>query len=139
MDYEISQLSDADLFFFYGEPGSDVDMEIQSDLLAGLMQSKRTLFYNRQDSAGVADKENFPNSLILAIMSRYDVTTWNAYRNAQVSDGTNGNPDRRISVSQSSVSVLKNEKGEFDISVGYIPFKNYQSFGSVNIPITRGS
>lgn len=138
MDYELEQLSDFDLFFYYGEKGSDLSLETQSDLYQGLIQPKRSLFYNRQASAGLVEKENFPNSVVLAILSRYDVTVWNAYRNTQVSDGTEGKPDRRISISQSSIEIFKNENGEFDIKINYIPFMNYQQFNSVSIPITRG-
>jgi hypothetical protein len=137
MDFSYPQIASGDVFFYYGEPGSNLDLETQSDLIAGMVQSKRTLFYNRQDSAGVAEKENMPNGVILGILTRFDIANWNAYRNTQVSDGTVG-ADRRVSISQNSIDVLKNEKGELDINVNYIPFVNIRKVSSVNLPVARG-
>ena len=54
---EISRLEDFDVFFYYGEPGSDLDLEIESDVLGGIIQPKRSLYYNRAEGCGVTEKE----------------------------------------------------------------------------------
>lgn len=134
MDYEYKMLSDLDLFFFYGEPGSDILMETESDILAGVLQPKRSLFYNRRDSAGVTGRENMPNSLVLSIMTKYDITTWNAFRNQNVSDGENGTPDRRVAISQETVSIRQDGQ-EMDVLIEFIPFNNMKTKGKVTSPL----
>lgn len=134
MDYELSQVENMDLFFYYGEKGSDPDMETQSDIVAGILQAKRSLFYDRKDSTGVPDKQNYPNSFILGFMTRYDIVNWNAWRNTQVSDGTNGNPDRRVVMSQTSIEITQSGQ-ELDLNVKYIPFGNMRKVSSLTIPI----
>jgi hypothetical protein len=135
MDYEIEQLSEMDVFFFYGEPGSDVDMETQSDIVSGLMQEKRSLYFDRRNSAGVTEKENMPNSVSTAIFLRYDVTNWISYRNSQVGDGLNGTKERRVVCSQNTVLISKNNKGEINLNVYYIPFINISQPKNVVLPI----
>jgi len=135
MDYEITELSNLDVFFYYGEPGSDQLVETESDLLAGIIQPKRTLYYNRRDSSGVPEKENFPNSFVLAISTRYDIANWNSYRNTQVSDGSNGTPDRRVAISQNSIEINQDQKGEMDVKIGFIPFASFQQQRTLSLPI----
>lgn len=135
MDFELEVLSDLDAFFYYGEQGSDLLLETESDLLAGIMQPKRTLYYNRRDSSGVPEKENFPNSFILAISTRYDITNWNAFRNTQVSDGSKGNPDRRVAISQNSIEIVQNQKGEMNVQIGFIPFDKFTQRKTLSLPI----
>jgi len=134
--HEYSQLSDFDIILYYGE--NDLDLEIQSEILAGLIQPKRTLFYNRSEGCGIAERENFPNSLSMQIAVRYAVASWASLRNTYVTDGTIG-PDRRAVISQNSVS-FENEikgKGELNITVLYIPLKDAQSFNTISIPIGK--
>lgn len=135
MDFELEVLSDLDILFYYGEQGSDLLLETESDLLAGIMQPKRTLYYNRRDSSGVPEKENFPNSFILAISTSYDITNWNAFRNTQVSDGSKGNPDRRVAISQNSIEIEQNKKGEMNVNVGFIPFDKFTQQKTLSLPI----
>ena len=139
MNYDLSELSDFDIFFFYGEPESNLEQEIQSDIMAGVMQAKRSLFYNRLEGAGLTEKENHPNGLILSILTKYDIAQWGAYRNTQVSDGVDGKPDRRVAISQSSVEILKNEKGELSVDISYIPFTDFKQTSTVSLPILRGA
>ena len=136
MDFEYSQLSDFDCFLFYGEPDSDLGMEIESDLVAGTIQPKHSLFYDRRDGAGVPEKENYPNSFVLQFMTKYDITNWNAWRNIQVSDGSNGNPDRRIALSQSSINIIQDGQN-MDLLINYIPFGSIKKSANVSIPIGR--
>lgn len=135
MNYEYSELSDLDIFYYYGEEGSNLEMETQSDILAGLIQPKRTMFYNRQDSSGVPEKENFPNSFILEISMKYNIANWVSFRNTKVSDGANGTPERRVAVSQDSIAVNYNNKGETNVNVQYIPFANINQKTQVTIPL----
>ena len=136
MDYPLEILSDIDVFYYYGEPDSDLLLETESDIFAGILQPKRTLFYNRRDASGVVEKENLPTSLILSLMTAFDITNWNSYRNTQVSDGANGTPDRRVAISQNSVQIQqRNEKGEMDVLVEFIPFANLKNKKDVTIPI----
>lgn len=130
MDYELSQLQDFDLFFYYGEQGSDLKMEIESDLLMGMVQKKRSLFYDRRDSVGVSEKENYPNSFVLAFMARYDIVNWTAWKNTQISDGSSTYPDRRIAVSQNSIEISQRGQ-EMDLKVNYIPFFDIKKSGNV--------
>lgn len=129
IDY--SQLSDFDVVFFYGQ--NDLEIETKSDLISGLIQPKRTLYYNRNDGAGVVEKENFPNTIILNVFLRYSIVNWIGLRNTQVSDGTNGMPDRRVAVSQNFIEFINN-KNNLDINVFYIPFADYKNIKSVSIP-----
>jgi hypothetical protein len=135
MDYELSQLSDIDIFFFYGEPGSDLLIETESDILAGIMQPKRSLYYDRQDSSGIPEKENFPNSFVLSVMTKYDITKWNSYRNTQVSDGSNGTSDRRVAISQNSIDIKQDKTGNMDVAIQFIPFANIKQVQNITIPM----
>lgn len=134
---EFSQLSDFDIFFFYGQ--SDLELENESDLIAGLLQPRRSLYYNRQDGCGISEKENYPLSLSLQIGMRYDVANWVAFRNTQVTDGSANTVDRRIAVSQNSVSFRQDmNKGTIDLSVVYIPFGNFRKPDQILTSIGRG-
>lgn len=135
MNYEYSQLSDFDLFFYYGEEGSNLEMETQSDVLAGIIQPKRSLFYDRLDSSGVPEKENFPNSFVLEISTKYNIVSWCSYRNTKVSDGANGTPERRVAISQDLIAINYNNKGETDVNVQYIPFANIKQKVQVSVPL----
>ena len=60
-----SDLKDFDIFFYYDQ--GNVDLEIASDVMAGLIQPKGTLLYNRQDGSGISSYENLPTGLLLSI------------------------------------------------------------------------
>jgi len=134
MNYEMNQLSDLDIFFFYGEKGSDLDIETQSDILAGIIQKKRSLFYDRQDSSGIPERENNPTGFVLEMSMKFDIVNWIAYRNTKISDGSNGTPDRRVAVSQNSIVITENQKGETDVNVEYIPFANIKQTDRIVVP-----
>lgn len=136
---EISELSSFDNFLFYGESPDSLELETQSDIMSGLMQSKRSLYYDRSDSCGVVERENTPTSFVLSMLLKYDITLWIAYRNTQVTDGQNGNPDRRVASSQNSVSISNDNKGNLDISISYIPFADINQTRTVSVPLVGGS
>lgn len=128
----VSELTDIDIFFYYGQ--LDLDLEIESDIFNGLIQDKRSLFYNREDGAGVSEYENHPNVLLLEIGVRFEIVEWISYRNQQVGDGTNGSKERRVASSQLAIFTERNG-GELDISVFYIPFYNYNNISNVQTGI----
>ena len=132
----LTSLSDLDVFFFYDE--NPLELENESDLVAGLIQPRRSMFYNRQDGCGISSRENLPNSLTLEIGLRYDIVNWASLRNRLVSDGSDDTRDRRIALSQNTVSFVRNKKGDLDIKVAYIPFANIKAPGSVQAPLAGG-
>lgn len=125
-DNIMEQLQDFDGFFYYGS--GDLEIETKSDILQNLMQSKRSLYYNRYyDSAGIKQYENRPISLFLQINIPYDIVTSIAKRNTVVSSE---NPDRRVSVSQSTIRI-ETEKGLVKVSVIYIPLARFNQTDQV--------
>ncbi len=119
----LQQLSDIDIFFFFGD--NDLSLEIESELIRGILQPKRSMFYNRDEGAGIEDYENRPSGITFDIGLRYDIASWVSKNNARVTDGSGGYPDRRVAVSQNTIRIDRN-KGQSDVSVYYIPFFNYQ-------------
>ena len=131
----LEQASSLDVFFFYGEKQNPLAIENESDIYWGLIQKKRSLFYNRQDGTGIPDKLNYPNSLTLLVGTRYDVVNWAALRNTRVSTKE---PDRRVAISQDTVNIVQNNiKGEMDVNVSYIPFADFEQPAKVSLPIGR--
>ena len=129
MIYGYDSISDVDCFFYYEQ--IPLDLATQSDLMQGLMQSRRSYFYNRSGCAGVSDWENHPNNLMLEIKLRYDIANWIHYNNTLIGDGTNGTIDRRVAVSQFSMIIERNTIGELNIQVLYIPYADYSSVQSL--------
>jgi hypothetical protein len=133
MDLTVEQFADFDIFFYYGL--GDLEIETKSDILQNLIQPKRSLFYNRSyDSSGIKEYENRPNSFALRISIPYDIVTSLSKRNTIVSAGENGNPDRRIAVSQATIRV-ENIKFGTNISVLYIPFANFRQTDQVKFSL----
>jgi hypothetical protein len=124
---------DGDYFFFYGSV--DQRKEIEADLVQGIMQGKRSLFYDRSFGAGVPEYENTAGGLSLEVNMKYDISAWVARRNREVSDGTNGTRDRRVVTSQSAIKIDQ-RRGEADVQVLYIPFFDYEDPGIVQVPLT---
>ena len=128
-------LSDFDIFLFYGEAGSDIDIETQSDILAGMTQPKRTMYYNGQEGAAVPTSENAPLSLVFQINVRMNIVNWISKRNTEVTDGTNGTLERRVAVSQNSVVIDYDKSGAVQMTCNYIPFKDVKTPKNVSLPI----
>lgn len=123
-----SQLGSWDLFFNYGD--NDLDLELESDAMMLVVQPARTLFYNNLESGGVS--ENYPNGLSLQVLLRYNIASAFAFRNRVVVDGSNNTKDRRLAVSQNSISFNSNQSGELDVTVLYIPYYNFDAYKSIN-------
>lgn len=128
----LTELSDINIFFYYGE--LDLDLEIESDIMQLLTQPKKSMFYNRSFGCGVHENENYPNTLLLEIMMRFDIANGIYRRNLEVGDGTNGTKERRVAVSQWSI-VTERNKGNLNLAVNYIPFIDYKNLKSTNLPI----
>jgi len=130
--YSVSTLKDFDIFFYYGK--NDLETETKSDLLANIIQTKRSLFYDRAlDSAGAGDFENVPEGLALRINLPYDIVNSLAKRNQFVTDGQNDSRDRRVAVSQSLISVEGQNNGNINVSVSYRSMSNFKQTESIQI------
>jgi len=131
----VEELKDFDNFFYYGD--GDLGMEIESDIHQIVNQNIRSLFYNRNnDSAGIDEYENTPNTIILSVLIPYNIVSALSKRNIHVGDGQNGTKDRRIAVSQNSVKMV-NSKNNIDISIFYVLLGNVSVTQKtlVNLPI----
>lgn len=121
----------ADAFFYWGQ--LDLNEEIESDVFWSLFQPEGSMFYNR--SFGTRMPENNPSALSLQIALRYSVEKTIGLRNQSVTNGENGYPDRRVAVSQSSVSIELGPEGQVDVQVDFIPIHDYESRGSISLPM----
>lgn len=123
-----------DQFFFYGK--GDLHEESVYDLNELLFQPKRSLFYNRRASAGVSEYENNPNGIGLQVFARFEIANAVAYRNSQVSDGSDNLPDRRIAVSQNSIG-FEAKDGNLDVRVLYFLYSDYEVPKSNSFPLIK--
>lgn len=121
-----------DTFFYYGK--GDLDIESRMDLHQIIFQPKRSLYYNRRESAGVASYENNPNGLQLQVLMRFDIANAIAYRNSLVVDGTGGQKDRRLAVSQNFIGFESNGEN-LDVKILYFLFGNYNDVKIFDSPL----
>jgi hypothetical protein len=112
-----SEISSLDNFFYYGE--LPIEDATRHDIAVGAVQPKRSLSYNREDSAGVDGYENFPNGFFAEVSLKYDIINWIGWRNQQVGDGRDDTLDRRVAASQSTIFV-KRKGSEVDINILYV-------------------
>ena len=132
MEYSIDELSSWDIFFYYGQ--SDINLEMQSDLMLLALQSDRSLYYDRRESGGIAGYENHPNDLNLQVNIRYNIANAVAWKNGISASGIDGMPDRRIALSQNSISFLKSG-GELNVALLFIPYSNFNNYKIINVPM----
>lgn len=130
MGSEITELNNFDNFFFYGL--NDISKEIETDLYIGLVQPKRSLFYDRNFGSGIVEYENYPNTVAMQVGLRYQVSAHVARENQRISDGSGGSKDRRVAVSSNSIRV-EHKGQELNISVFYIPYKDYKKPNQIDI------
>lgn len=134
---DTSVLQDFDTFFYYGQ--NELEIETKSDLLAILLQPKRSLFYSRAlNAAGVKEYENMPSGIMLRINLPYDIVDSIAKRNQFVSSGENGNPDRRVALSQNTIRLQTDNQGNVDVSVLYIPLADFRQTQSLQVGLQGG-
>lgn len=106
----------ANSFFYWGVV--DLPTEIADDILMGLVQPKRSLFYDRGYGGGVTEYENAPITIGTLTMLKYEVARFMGLRNSVVTDGNTG-PDRRAAASQDTVDVAQSG-ANVDVTVSYI-------------------
>lgn len=123
---------DSDYFYHYGEV--DQRSEMEADLVQGLVQPPRSMFYYRSYGAGVPGYENAPVSLSTEVALKYSVASWVARRNLEVSDGSGGTRDRRAITSQSAVSV-RSDGDSVTVEVLYVPYFDWKSPSTISLPV----
>ena len=126
---ELTELSDINLFFGYGS--YDLELETESDVIQGLMQSKRSMYYNRSDGCEIANMENYPNTLVSQVTIRYSIATFISRRNENLP--TNMKRDRRVIISQNLIDI-KHDDG-LQINILYIPLSNYNQINKTSYKV----
>lgn len=131
---DYSNPGDSNHFFYAGV--EDIDEQISSEIMQCILTRKRSLFYWRNQGAGVPDYENLPVTAQNKIAMAYDTVIALTMRNATVPDGrTYGTVDMRAAVSQSSISIEDNGEGEVSMTVWYIPLHSFTMRKSPSIPL----
>lgn len=106
-----------DFFFYYGD--NDLQEEIEHDLFEQVMQPNRSYYYNRQEAIGISQYENYPNTITLYVLVPYIIANGVAFKNTIIEDGSYSNKDRRVIVSQATISV-RQEGAELKVNIGYL-------------------
>lgn len=128
----LSEAASSDVFFFHDS--MDVSKQIEADLLSGLIQPKRALFYNRNYGCDIPAMENKPVSMIQQVLAAFGAIGLIGTRNTRVANGANGNPDRRVASSQDKVEI-ETDGGEINISVGYVELRDISQMREASTPI----
>lgn len=128
------EISNSDYFFFYGEGIIPLQDEAQHDIFEQVIQPRRTYFYNRQEAIGITEFENYPSSLVAEILTRFRVAQGISFKNTLVTDGSNGQLDRRVVVSQNTVST-RFVDDLLDIGIQYFLFASIEEPQQINIPV----
>lgn len=124
----LDEISDINIFFYYGTLSDE--LETEHNLMTGLLQPERSLYYNRSDSVGVDSFENHPNNLMLQVQLRFQIANWINYYNSYTGDGTGSSKERRLAISQFSIMFEQN-LDNLDIEILYIPFSEYSQLKSI--------
>jgi hypothetical protein len=134
-------MSAAEGFFNWGQ--IPISQEVGEDILGGLTQGKRTMYYNRSYGAGVPDFENTPISLLTIVTLRLEVAKFMSTRNAVVTGGQIVNgvqyADRRAMTSQNVVQVTDAGGGALDVTVPYFLLADLSSLKQAKTTIGGGS
>lgn len=130
----VSDAAKSDRFFYYGQ--LPLDEEIASDMMTGLLQGYRKPFYDRSNAGGLDRFQNAPFSISTQINMRHQIAEWAANRNTVVSDGSGGYPDRRVAVSQNSITAQPDNRGGVDVTVEYIQYSGPRA-GQAGINVAR--
>jgi len=119
----------------YGRIVTDdaVNQEIAMDVQVGIIQQKRSMYYDR--SYGCAISENSPAGLGFIVNTRHSVATFIAERNLTTGDGTGATVDRRAITSQNLIQLLQDRIGNTQISVMVIPMRQQLETMRLNVPI----
>lgn len=106
-----------DFFFYYGD--NDLKEEIEHDLLEQAMQPHRSYYYNRQEAIGISQFENYPNTITLYVLIPYVIANGVAFKNTIIEDGSYSDKDRRVIVSQATISIRQGS-GVLSVNIGYL-------------------
>lgn len=119
-------------YFFYHDlvPVQD---EAGADILNGLLQPKRSLFYNRGYGADVQSFLGAPNSYIMQAQVAFNCIGFISDRNLRVTDGRSG-PDRRAVASQDGVAIRQDGQ-EMDVTAQYILLSDASSIRSAGLSV----
>lgn len=128
----LDEISDIDIFFYYGT--LDEQLEMEHNLMVGLLQPEKSFYYNRSDSVGVDSYENHPNNLLLQINLRLAIANWVNYFNTYTGDGTGDSRERRIAISQFSI-IFEQYLDKLNAEIFFIPFADYSQMKSVKVGI----
>jgi len=122
-------------FFYWGL--EDLPTEINDDVQWGLIQPKRSMFYNRGYGAGLAEFENAPIGLQSMVLIKYEAAKFMAVRNSVVTNGSSGYPERRVATSQDIITVDVDGNGQapgLNVNVPFIMLTNMKkSRGFANL------
>lgn len=130
----IERLKDFDNFYYYGQ--GDIVDETESDIHQTVTQNSRSMFYNRSnDSAGLDEFENTPNTISQSVLMPYSIVSALARRNTYVGNGQDNTKDRRVVVSQNSIKTRANGNN-IEISVFYIALVNINSVQKTTVSLS---
>lgn len=124
MSDSISKYKNSDSFFYYKT--NSLEEQAKADLIRICLQRKRKMFYNRSEGCDIDDKENYPNTLSLQVDIRYSIASAIARYNQFVSDGEGNSIDRRIAVSQNSISFLRKDLDTLCVSILYYLYSTFE-------------
>jgi len=130
----LQELSSSDFFFYWDT--ADRKQVIEADLMAMMLQPRRSLLYNREYGCGISEYEGVPNTIAIQIMLRFDIVNSFATRNSRVADGREGMPDRRALTSQ-SVIAIEQEGGDIDVVVNYVSYEDASNPKQLTVPWGR--
>lgn len=126
----MSDLSNFDIFFFYGEDGSDSELECKHNVLLQVIQPPKTFFYGRDKISGISIFENQIISLLAQINIKYEIAMAIATYNNSLFIDENSEVDRRFAVSQDSIFI--EDKGEeFDLFIYGFMYQHYTKLTSI--------
>ena len=133
-------MSAAEGFFFWGT--LPIQQEVSEDILTGVMQPKRSMYYNRDYGAGLPEYENSPISLVTIVTMRLEVAKFFSLRNSRVTTGQLVNgiqyPDRRAATSQTAVNVVDEGGGGLAVDIPFFMLADVSGLKSVKTPIGGG-
>src|SRR5690242_14627083 len=109
-----------------------VSAEIQMDVLCGVSQRQRTMYYDR--SFGCQPLEGVPSGIQFMIGIRHTIASWVARRLREVGDGSGSTVDRRALTSQNLITVVGDDKGNVNVQVIVIPLFSLQQRIGVSVP-----
>ena len=120
-----------DFFFLSGElPLLD---EIQEELRQLFLQPRNALFFNRSEGSTIPFRENSPGSIQQEIELRHDIVDAAGRRNIVTDDGELTGRDKRVALSQHTVSFNRPTQNALNITVSYFVLTDLSKFQDVEV------